>query len=92
LSVGDQHALIGDDEHVGGREFLVAGVEVLVGVDVVRHFDRARKVGELQPALDGVGGANDGLRRCTDGGDDDKCNDRGHETHVGLLREPDHQC
>ena len=28
LSVGDQHALIGDDEHVGGSEFLVAGVEV----------------------------------------------------------------
>ena len=59
LAVGDQHAVVGDDEHVGGGELLGAGVEVLVGVDVVGNFDRARKVAQLHAALDRIGGADD---------------------------------
>ena len=62
LAVGDEHGGVGDDEHAGGGEFLVAGVEVLVGIDVVRDLDRAREVLELEAALDGVGGPDD-LRR-----------------------------
>ena len=83
---------IGDDEHVGRRELLVAGVEVFVGVDVVGDFDRARKVGQLHAALDRIGGADDGLRRCTDGDGDRERDDREHETQMSLLRERDRQC
>ena len=38
---------LGDDEHVGRRELLGAGVEILVGVDVVGDLDRARKIAQL---------------------------------------------
>ena len=57
---------VGDDEHVGGREFLGPGVEIFVGVDVVGDLDRARKVGQLHAALDRIGGADD--RRLRVGG------------------------
>jgi hypothetical protein len=65
LAVGDQHAGVGDHEHVGGRELLGSGVEVFVGVDVVGDLHRAREVGELHAALDRIRGADDRrLRAC----------------------------
>ena len=62
LTVRHEHALVCDDEHVGGGEFLVPRVKVLVGVDVLGDFDRARKVAEFESSLDRVGGADHRLR------------------------------
>ena len=35
LAIRHEHALVGDDEHVGGGELLRTGVEVFVRVDVL---------------------------------------------------------
>ena len=70
LAVRHQHAVRGDDEHVGRGELLGAGVEILVGVDVVGDFDRARKVAFLQAAGDRIGGAHNRLRKGGAGGED----------------------
>jgi hypothetical protein len=79
LTVGDQHAVSGDDEHVGGGELFWAGVKVFVGVDVLGDADRAGEVGQLQAARDRIGGADDRLLR-----DDDGRQCRAH----GAGREP----
>ena len=60
LAVGDEHAAARHHEHVGCRELLGAGVEILVGIDVIGDLDRAREIRLLQSAFRRIGGADDG--------------------------------
>ena len=60
LPVGEQHAVSPDYEEADGRE---AGLpDLFVAVDVFGQLDGARKLGELDAALLGIGRAHLGQR------------------------------